>query len=234
MFQFFVLLALGGIASSSASAAQVTASATASNAYYEVGSDSTRELAVSAFDRIAPMGAPTEEVPGTEVDQASVIFDKLVLLGQKFWKLVEGGKPIANFSSQRADVLPQGIEKWQDLSGWQVPVSKRFERVIQNKLGINVVTFRYRVIYNWGGSVNGKGAYLMGVTVYPEVINVAWGWNLDAQVTIPTISNAGTSENPKAGVELLISSKVRTPMTLIDNSESYYVRGDGLFANLQE
>jgi hypothetical protein len=198
--------------------------------YFSVGSDTTTEVAVSPLE----MTPVLEGNVGTDIDETAVIFDKLVLLGQKIWKIVEAGKPVSNFAAQRADVLPQGIAQWQSLAGWQVPMSKRFERVIKNKWGVNVVTFRYRILYNWGGNLNGKGAYLMGVTVYPEIVDVAWGWSFDATVSIPTITNAGTTTNPTAAAELLVSSKVRTPLTSLDNTESYYVRGDGAFVDLQK
>lgn len=200
------------------------------DAYFAVESDKTTELPVVPMKL---MEAAEGDI-GTSVDETAVIFDKLVLFGQKIWKIVEAGKPVANFSTQRADILPQGTKEWQTLSGWQYPTSKRFERVIRNKWGADVVTFRYRIVYNWGGSLNGKGAYLMGVTVYPEVVNVAWGWSFNATASIPTIMNAGTTENPTAAAEILISSSVRTPLTSLDNTESYYVRGDGAFADLQQ
>jgi hypothetical protein len=198
--------------------------------YFNVGSDKTTELVVSPLERTPLLEDPS----GVSLDEAAVILDKLILLGQKIWKIVEAGKPVSNFAAQRADVLPQGVTQWQSLAGWQVPMSKRYERVIKNKWGEEVVTFRYRILYNWGGSVKGKGAYLMGVTVYPEIVNVAWGWSFDATVSIPTITNAGTTANPTAAAEILVSSKVRTPLTSLDNTESYYVRGDGAFVDLQK
>jgi len=204
--------------------------APAENDYFAVGSDTTTELAVTPLE----MAPALDGEIGTSVDETSVILDKLVLLGQKIWKIVEAGRPVGNFASQRADVLPQGISQWQSLAGWEIPVSKRYERSIKNKLGGSVVTFRYRVIYNWGGSLNGKGAYLMGITVYPEIVDVAWGWSFDATASVPTITNAGSSENPTAAAEVLVSSKVRTPLTHLDNTESYYVRGDGTFVDLQQ
>ena len=62
---------------------------------------------------------------------------------------------------------------------------------------------------------------------------IAWGWSFDATASIPTITNSGTTDNPVAAAELLISSQVRTVLSHLDNSESYYVRGDGKFVDLQ-
>ena len=201
------------------------------NDYFVVGSDATTELetSIGSLQLLDDASGSTS----AEIDEATVVADKLILLGQKLWKFVEAGKPVANFSSQRADIVPQGIAQWQDLAGWQIPVSKRYERVIKNKWGAQVVTFRYRIIYNYGGNFNGQGSYLMGVTVYPEVVDVAWGWSFDATASIPTIANAGSTKNPVAAAEVLISSKIRTPLAHLDNTESYYVRADGAFVDLQ-
>ena len=198
--------------------------------YFLVGSDQTTELAVSPIE-VTP-DADWEVMTG--IGETIIILDRLITLGEKVWKIVEAGRPTANFSNQRVDVVPQGINRWQELSGWQIPVSKRYERKIKNHYGADVVTFRYRIIYNYGGSYNGQGAYLMGVTVYPEVVEVAWGWSFDATASVPTFANAGNSENPVAAAELLISSRVRTTLTHLENSESYYVRGDGTFIDLQK
>lgn len=198
--------------------------------YFSVGSDTTTELAVSPLE----MTPAYEGNIGTAIDEAHVILDKIILLGKKVWNIVEAGKPVANFTSARADLLPQGITTWQQLGGWQVPVSRRYERKIQNKFGASVVHFRYRIIYTWGGNLNGKGLYLMGITVYPEIVDVAWGWKFDAKASIPTVANAGSSAFPTAAAEVLISSQIRTPLTHLDNTESYYVRGDGYFVDLQK
>jgi len=199
--------------------------------YFEIASDTTSELS----SEMGPLSLIEENSTSaaTDIEEASVIFEKMILIGEKIWKIVEAGKPVANFSAQRVDVLPQGVSKWQDLAGWQIPVSKRYERVIKNKWGSSVVTFRYRIIYNYGGNFNGQGSYLMGVTVYPEVVDVAWGWSFDATASIPTIANAGSTKNPVAAAEVLISSKIRTPLAHLDNTESYYVRADGAFVDLQ-
>lgn len=199
-------------------------------AYFEIASDTTTELAVSPLE-VQPV--INSEI-GSAIDEAHVILDKIILLGKKAWSIVEAGKPVANFTSARADLLPYGITTWQQLAGWQIPVSRRYERKIHNKYGANVVHFRYRIIYNWGGNMNGKGAYLMGITVYPEIVDVAWGWKFDAKASIPTVANAGSTVNPMAAAEVLISSQIRTPLTHLDNTESYYVRGDGFFVDLQK
>ncbi|MBU6374562.1 MAG: hypothetical protein KGQ59_01070 [Bdellovibrionales bacterium] len=202
----------------------------APDAEYLIGSDVTIELPTRPSDRLTGGDSTSEESFG----EALIVLDRLIVVGEKIWKIVEAGRPVASFSTQRVNVLPYGVSKWQELSGWQTPKSRRFERKIKNKYGADVVTFRYRMVYTYGGNVNGQGAYLMGVSVYPEIIDVAWGWTFDASAAIAAVSNAGTREDPIAAAELLISSRVKTTLTHLENSESYYLRGDGSFVDLQK
>lgn len=170
---------------------------------------------------------------GTPLDEAEVIIDQIIRIGTKIYKIVEAGKPVYNYSTCRTDVVPQGITNWMQLSNWQTPLSKRYERTIKNGYGMTVVYLRYRIEYTPGGSYNGKGRFLQAVTILPESVYVAWGYNMDVTVSVPSVSNAGSSTNPVAAAQLLIDSKVSTIINTSQNTESYYVRGDGMFKSMQ-
>ena len=204
--------------------------------YFRIATDETIELPSTAIGITQPqfdqnlIEAPRGADP---LDEANVILDKLITLGQKIYKIVEAGKPVYNASFNRTDMVPQGITEWQQLSNWQVPQSRRYQRTIRNLYGYPVIQLRYRIEYTAGGQYNGRGLYLQNVTILPEEVYVAWGYKLDVQVSIPSVTNAGTTENPVAGAQLLIDSKVSTVMNTLQQTESYYVRGDGLFKSLQ-
>ena len=170
---------------------------------------------------------------GTPLDEVEVIIDQIIRIGTKIYKIVEAGKPVYNSSTCRADVVPQGISNWMQLSNWQTPISKRYERTIKNGYGMTVVYLRYRIEYTPGGSYNGKGRFLQAVTILPESVYVAWGYNMDVTVSVPSVTNAGSSTNPIAAAQLLIDSKVSTIINTSQNTESYYVRGDGMFKSMQ-
>jgi hypothetical protein len=53
-------------------------------------------------------------------------------------------------------------------------------------------------------------------------------------VTIPSVTNAGTRENPIAAAEILVDGKVETPFQKILTSSGYYMRGDGNFVDFQK
>lgn len=170
---------------------------------------------------------------GTPLDKVEVIINQIIRIGSKIYKIVEAGKPVYSYSTCRTDVVPQGISNWMQLSNWQTPMSRRYERTIKNAYGMTVVYLRYRIEYTPGGSYNGKGRFLQAVTILPESVYVAWGYNMDVTVSVPSVSNAGSSTSPIAAAQLLIASNVSTIINTSQNTESYYVRGDGVFKSMQ-
>ena len=193
-----------------------------------LSSEETRELATPGTNslRMSTQGLDSTEKPDS-------LLTDLFLIGEKIWKIVEDGKPVSNFESQKADVVPRNAGNWENLSGWQPQTFRRFERVLKNGFGNPILTFRYRVVYQWGGQHEGRGRYLMGISVIPEVIEVGWGWNFQVSVSIPTIYNSGTSGDPLAAAQIVITTKLQSPLTSLQTSETYEVRGDGTFRNLQ-
>jgi hypothetical protein len=167
------------------------------------------------------------------LDAIEVKLDQVIRIGQKVYKIVESGKPVYNANLHRTDMLPKGITEWQQLTGWGTPMSKRYEWNLKNLYGINVVTVRYRLMYTPGGSLGGRGRYLQAVTIVPEYIYVAWGYSLDVIASTPSITNAGTTESPVAGAEVMIDATVKTVLNTSQMTASYYVRGDGLFKDMQ-
>ncbi len=206
-------------------------------AAFGIGRSELRELPSPPTDEI-PVELPETQAPQLTlldtVDQLEVKLDQLIRIGQKIYKIVEAGRPIYNSNLHRTDVLPKGVAEWQQLTGWQAPTSKRYEWSIKNLYGMNVVTLRYRLMYTPGGHLDGRGRYLQAVTIVPEYVYVAWGYSLDVTASTPSITNAGTLENPVAGAELMIDATVKTVLNTAQMTASYYVRGDGLFKDMQE
>jgi hypothetical protein len=81
----------------------------------------------------------------------------------------------------------------------------------------------------WGGSYQGKGKYLSQIQVIPNKINVAWGYSLSAQTSIPTVLNMGTSDNPIAGAEIHLSYQVDTILKKQQFDWVFFAKGDGSF-----
>ena len=86
--------------------------------------------------------------------------------------------------------------------------------------------------YAYGGNVGGKGAYLANMSVTPADLTVAWGYTFNAQASVPSVLNVGTTAEPIGAAQLQISWKVDTVMKHEQSSNTYFVRGDGVFTDL--
>lgn len=177
-------------------------------------------------------GTPKRDEPKTPVDEADLILDKIINMGKKVWAIVEAGKPVVNMTTNVASAVPQGLSRWDQLGGWEIPKARVYRAVYKNGYGASVVEFKYRVIYTYGGNVGGKGRYLTQVTVVPDTLNVAWGYTFNAEVTVPSVVNMGNSTDPMAGMELMVHWKVDTVMKHSESSTSYFVKGDGSFVDM--
>jgi hypothetical protein len=170
---------------------------------------------------------------GNPLDQVEVIVDQIINIGKKIFAVVQAGKPVVNIKLDTANALPKGLTCWSDLTGWNVPESKVYQIDYTNGLGMNVVSFAYRVTYTAGGSVNGTGKYITNATFMPANVSVAWGFNLDAQAAIPSVFNTGTKEAPVGGMQMNMAWKVTSPVLERQMTESYFVSGENKLIKLQ-
>ena len=97
---------------------------------------------------------------------------------------------------------------------------------------MTVVRFDYRVIYTAGGSYQGAGQYLANVTVFPAKVQVMWLFTFDAEVEVGQLINLGSRTDPEAGMEIAVRWKVKNPIISNQNTENYFVRGNGELTQL--
>jgi hypothetical protein len=203
--------------------------------YYTIVSTSLVELdpSMKALDAI-PMPQPKGDLGqiSGDLDQVNVILDKIINIGKKVWTLVENNKPVVNVVENTANAVPEGLKNWLQLSGWQNPKSRVFRLDYKNLYGITVVSFSFRVLFTYGGGFNGKGHYVSSATIIPADLNVVWGYTFNAEVSVPNVVNAGTSEDPIGAIELRVKWGVKTVMKYNEMTASYFVRGDGQFVDL--
>lgn len=160
-------------------------------------------------------------------DDPALSLDDIINVGQEVWKIIEANKPVVNVDMPVAHAMPKGIQCWTDLERWQTPKSFMYRIDYKNLFGYTVVSFHFRVSYVYGGSFNGAGQYLANVSVAPATLDVAWGYNVDAQTVIGQTVNLGTKENPEAGVSLNVQWRIKTVMKDSDNTESFFIRANG-------
>lgn len=164
-----------------------------------------------------------------------IIFDKVVNLGKKVWGLVELGKPVVNLTTDIGTAMPQGSRCWMDLETWQTPRSETYAVSYKNLYGMEVVHFDYRVMYIYGGSLNGKGAYIGYAAIMPSNVKVSWGFEFNAKASVPATFNMGTKDNPVGGMtlEMQYTVKPKLPIQVHQSSQVFHITGNGVFQKLK-
>ena len=168
-----------------------------------------------------------------EIGQIDGAIGSIVNTGKLIWSIIEANKAVVNVSTDVANAIPQASTTWDSLGGWSAPETRLFHITYQNKLGSNVIDFTYRVIYLYGGNVNGKGQFLNGVSIVPADLSVAWGYTFTAKANVPSVTNAGTSADPIAAMQLQMQWSVSTMISNNERTQNYYIRGDGQFSELK-
>ena len=157
-----------------------------------------------------------------------------IAFGKAAWAVVVANKPVINATTTRVTVLPQDKQAWATMAGWRGPFggSIKFEEV--NGFGASVITQKYTISYNYGGSLNGKGHYLANATIIPSSIYVAWGFSLDSSVEVGQILNSGTEADPNPMVDLQLKRSTKTIMTAHEAVDSFSIKGDGSMAHFSK
>ncbi len=179
---------------------------------------------------IAGVDPMTMHADGDDVasplDQVDVMFDQILNMGKKMWAVIEAGKPVMNVKFDFANALPKGIKVASDLNGFSELQFKSYEYSATNFYGIEVFRVQYTVVYQYGGSFSGKGAYIASASVVPQDVSVLWGYSLNMKVDNVSVTNIGSSESPVAGMNLLAHVKVSTVLKATEINEIFTIRGD--------
>lgn len=205
----------------------------------EIVSVETREVTLTESQELSIFGnAPMPEhtdcpTSGLQTQDASpspgVIWDEITRIGRELWKIVVDNQPEVNARFQSASALPRGVTCWDVMDTWAAPSAKTFQVSMKNGWGVEVINFVYRIVYTYGGSYQGRGQYLSSVKVIPANLNVAWGFKINVNASIPQVFNGGTAADPIANMEVVVDWTVRNPITFIQRSSVYHVSGDGAF-----
>jgi len=186
-----------------------------------------------------PGQVTTSEILAAEIleplNTFEIVLDKVVNVGKKVWDLVSLGQPVVNLKTDVGTAMPEGSRCWMELETWQIPRSETYTASYKNMYGIEVVKFTYRVIYIYGGSLNGKGAYIGYAAIQPADLKVVWGFEFNATASVPTTFNMGTKDNPIGGMtlEMQYSVKPKLPVQAFQSSQVFHISGNGAFQRLK-
>jgi hypothetical protein len=162
------------------------------------------------------------------LEDGNIGWSDIIAIGQQVWKIVEANKPVVTTNTPVVHALPRGLNCWAELDQWQAPKTESYQVVYKNGFGMEVVKFRFRLQYTYGGGKHGVGKYLANVTVMPAELNVIWGYTFNADVQVGQTVNLGTHEDPVAGIQMDVKWQVKTVLKESDNSFHFFVQGDGI------
>jgi hypothetical protein len=186
--------------------------------------------------RISPYGYGQYTDPAVDqVGRVIVIAKDLVALGESIYHLVQKGKPTVKTTYAPISVIPRVDGKHVDIldmENWSMPRRLSYEVEYKNYYGMNVVKFRYSIIFSHSGSFNGKGAYLTSTQIIPESVEVSWGYDFSAQMKLGGIQNMGTKQSPIAAAILIMEYQVETVFRSEVTANSYFVTGKGGYRQL--
>ena len=192
------------------------------------------------FDRQQTLqlpGMPTDDGQG-KVDKVGKVISvgrELVALGEDIYRLVQKGKPVNKTNYAPISVVPKtdgGYADILDTEGWRMPTKATYQITYENLYGMEVVKFRYSIIFSYGGSYNGKGAYLTAAQIVPESVETLFGYTFGATMKLGGIQNHGTKENPVAGAILAMEHTVETVIKASLQTSSYHITGRGGFKEI--
>lgn len=190
-----------------------------------------------AIERLGPVVEPAA-APGGGEDPGgadpSVVLDTIINIGKKVWAIIDANKPVVDIKTQYATGLPQGVTSAAQLAGWKPPRGVIYGLTAKNSYGMQVLNVKWEVLRTYGGRYKGHGQFLSGVTIQPLQVDILWGYkfSLDATVGDTSITNAGTDEEPIAGMQPVIQWRVQTAIKDSTGRAGYYLQGDGQMMEL--
>lgn len=197
-----------------------------------------QEVSVRISEKNFPQGLPDSNGnpdPTQEVGKIISTGRDLVALGEDIYRLVVKGKPTVTTTYAPISVVPKINGEIVDIlstEGWALPQKTSYEVAYENLFGMTVVKFRYSVIFSHDGSFDGKGAYITGAQIIPELCTTLFGYDFNATMKLGGIQNNGTKKSPVAGATLLLEYAIKTIVKAETRVESFFITGKGSLKRL--
>jgi hypothetical protein len=168
----------------------------------------------------------------TDPREVIAITRQFIALGKEIYEIIEAGRPVYNNAQATPlAILPKDekgeVVEAMQLEGWKAPKSKKYKVEFKNGFGATPVSFTFMLIYGYGGSYNGSGAYITGAQIMPTDVSVSWGYSVDASFKVHSIMNQGTSDNPVASAVLQLNYQVSTVLKTVDKKVTFHINGLG-------
>lgn len=180
---------------------------------------------------------PTAEIPANRsvatVDKANVDPATIWQIGKALWQLIEDNKPTVNYTTDWAGAVPENVSNWEDLAGWQSFASPGYKFEFKNFVNMRLSELDWVFSCQYGATYQGKGKYLTLCGASVANVYAYLSEHVTAQVKGSHPFNAGTPEDPVAGlnVQVIMNSKGNFESTTV--SCMVTVKGDGTYTVVQ-
>jgi hypothetical protein len=146
------------------------------------------------------------------------------------WRVIESNRPIITTDFPKfANAIPREAKGADELTGWRQPVLVPVHLHATNGLKIRVLNVSYGIHFSYGGMFNGRGKYLANVTVVPQGIWAAPGFQISVSARVLAVLNYGSKKHPIAAIQLLVTEKVSSMVSDKVTTRSFIIKGDGGF-----
>lgn len=148
----------------------------------------------------------------------------------KIWDIVQKNKPVVTIDSAKfATALPQMAKSdWSSVGGFMPENNVTYTTTYTNGFGMEVVKFSYQVKVIYGGNVKGKGLYIASARIIPVKLNVLWGYNVGVLVSVQSVFNIRTPENPLAAIQMNVMYTISTVLSSDMTTDTFEMHGDGM------
>lgn len=197
---------------------------------FEVNEDNN--LVVPPVGDISLLGLQETKKPNKSIGNALLIGKDLIAFGEELYRIVEAGKPVLTIGEQTPiSVLPRNnlgvnISSF-DLTGWQEPRVKKFKIVAKNGFGSTMVSLEIMLMFSYGGSFEGKGAFISDAEISVTDVEVFWGYSLGADFKVKSILNQGTKGNPIAATMLQVTYSMKSLLKETRSTKKFLINGLG-------
>jgi hypothetical protein len=155
----------------------------------------------------------------------------IIAFGEAVYKIIKENKPELHENYTPISVLPKtaqgGVPDFTEMESWKGPKVQHYEVVMENMLGLDVVTFKYLLHFYYQGTYQGSGNFIKGLIVIPEYVNVLPGFALDANFGLVDMVNLGTTASPLPSISATLRMKIDGPLDITELVHTYQVIGDG-------
>ncbi len=158
------------------------------------------------------------------IDSSNVL--SFINLAKQIWPIIENNRPVAKVHTDYANALPHDITSALDMENFSDLQIDTRRYYATNIYGMTVYDIVISAVHQYGGTFNGKGAFLETVSLLPSQVDVIWGYTVNLGAKHIKTTNAGSKDQPVARMILDLTFSVETVFKTHRTTDVFEFRGD--------